>query len=62
MLGNGNGLFGTSGIRGVVGGDLSIDFCREVAQAIGTRLVPHSTVCISTDTRGKSRNLQGARC
>ena len=50
-LGSGNCLFGTSGIRGVVGRDLSLDFCREVAQAIGTTLASHSKVCIATDTR-----------
>ncbi len=44
-------LFGTSGIRGVVNQDLSPDFCRRVALAIGTALPPASTVCIATDTR-----------
>jgi phosphoglucosamine mutase len=44
-------LFGTSGIRGVVDQDLSLDFCRRVALAIGTTLPQSSTVCIATDTR-----------
>ncbi len=44
-------LFGTSGIRGVVGRDLPIDLCREAAQAIGTALPSSSQVCIATDTR-----------
>jgi len=44
-------LFGTSGVRGVVNQDLSPDFCRQVALAIGTTLPPASTVCIATDTR-----------
>ncbi len=44
-------LFGTSGIRGVVNQDLSPDFCRQIALAIGTTLPPASTVCIATDTR-----------
>jgi phosphoglucosamine mutase len=44
-------LFGTSGIRGVVNQDLSLDFCRRVALAIGTTLPLASTVCIATDTR-----------
>jgi len=44
-------FFGTSGIRGVVNQDLSPDFCRRVALAIGTTLPPASTVCIATDTR-----------
>jgi phosphoglucosamine mutase len=49
-------LFGTSGVRGVVNQDLSPDFCRQVALAIGTTLPPASTVCIATDTR-MSREL-----
>ncbi|MFC1969680.1 phosphoglucosamine mutase [Chloroflexota bacterium] len=44
-------LFGTSGIRGIVDQELSPDFCRQVALAIGTTLPLHSTVCIATDTR-----------
>jgi phosphoglucosamine mutase len=44
-------LFGTSGIRGVVNKDLSLDLCRRAALAIGTTLPPASTVCIATDTR-----------
>ncbi len=44
-------LFGTSGVRGVVNQDLSPDFCRRVALAIGTTLPQSSTVCIATDTR-----------
>jgi phosphomannomutase len=44
-------LFGTSGIRGVVDQELSPDFCRQVALAIGTTLPQYSTVCIATDTR-----------
>ncbi|MDH4068016.1 MAG: phosphoglucosamine mutase [Dehalococcoidia bacterium] len=44
-------LFGTSGIRGVVDQDLSPDFCRRVALAIGTTLPQSSSVCIATDTR-----------
>jgi phosphomannomutase/phosphoglucomutase len=44
-------LFGTSGIRGIVNQDLSADFCRRIASAIGTTLPPASAVCIATDTR-----------
>lgn len=44
-------LFGTSGIRGVVNQDLSLDLCHRVALAIGTTLPESSTVCIGTDTR-----------
>jgi len=53
-------LFGTSGIRGVVNEDLSIDFCREIAQAIGTTLPPRSRVCIGTDTRVSRETIKGA--
>lgn len=49
--GGGSRLFGTSGIRGVVNQDLSIDFCREIARAIGTTLPLRSKACIGTDTR-----------
>ena len=44
-------LFGTSGIRGIVNQDLSPDFCRRIALAIGTTLPTASTICIATDTR-----------
>ncbi|NWF77539.1 MAG: hypothetical protein HXY36_02935 [Chloroflexi bacterium] len=53
-------LFGTSGIRGVVNKDLSPDFCRRVALAIGTTLPPASTVCIATDTRISRDVIKGA--
>ena len=44
-------LFGTSGIRGVVGQDLTTDLCHEVARAIGATLPPNARVCVATDTR-----------
>lgn len=44
-------LFGSSGIRGVVGEELSPDFCRQVGSAIGTVLPSSATVCVATDTR-----------
>ena len=49
-------LFGTSGIRGVVGEDLSTDLCHEIGKAVGTRCNPQSRVCLATDTR-QSREL-----
>jgi phosphoglucosamine mutase len=55
-------LFGTSGIRGVVNQDLSPDFCRRVALAIGTTLSPSSTVCIATDTRISRDVIKEAVC
>jgi len=53
-------LFGSSGIRGVVNQDLSIDLCREIAQAIGTTLAPHSKVCVGTDTRVSRETIKRA--
>lgn len=55
-------LFGTSGIRGVVNQDLSPDFYRRVALAIGTTLPPASTVCIATDTRISRDVIKEAVC
>jgi phosphoglucosamine mutase len=55
-------LFGTSGIRGVVNQDLSPDFCRRIALAIGTTLPPASTVCIATDTRISRDIIKEAVC
>lgn len=55
-------LFGTSGIRGVVNQDLSPDFCRRVASAIGTTMPPSSTVCIATDTRVSRNIIKEAVC
>ena len=49
-------LFGTSGIRGIVGKDLSRDLCYEVGKALGTSLAAQSKVCLATDTR-QSREL-----
>ncbi len=53
-------LFGTSGIRGVVGRELTADFCYEVAGAIGTALNSHSRACIATDTRVSREILKSA--
>ena len=55
-------LFGTSGLRGVVNQDLSPDFCRQVASAIGTTLPPASTICIATDTRVSRDVIKEAIC
>ncbi|HEY41930.1 MAG TPA: hypothetical protein G4O18_08790 [Dehalococcoidia bacterium] len=53
-------LFGSSGIRGVVGQDLTEERCFEVAQAIGTLLPEHATVCVATDTRTSREVLTDA--
>jgi len=59
-LGSSNSLFGTSGIRGIVGRDLPLDLCGEVGQAIGTMLAPYSKVCVATDTRVSRETVKGA--
>ncbi len=53
---SGKRLFGTSGIRGIVGEDLTIDLCHGIGKALGTSLAPQSEVCLATDTR-QSREL-----
>lgn len=53
-------LFGTSGIRGIVGTELSGELCWGVAQAIGTSLKLGSKVCIATDTRLSRDMVKGA--
>jgi phosphoglucosamine mutase len=50
-LDNRRRLFGTSGIRGIVGQEITVDFCQEIARATGTSLALHSKVCVATDTR-----------
>jgi len=49
-------LFGTSGIRGIVNKELTLELCERVGKALGTILNPHSEVCLATDTR-QSRDL-----
>ena len=44
-------LFGTSGIRGVVGEELTCEFLMEIGMAIGTTLPLHSSVCLASDSR-----------
>ena len=44
-------LFGSSGIRGIIGHTLTEERCFKIAQAIGTLLPEHATVCVATDTR-----------
>ncbi len=44
-------LFGTSGIRGVVGDLLTPEFCREIGQALGSMLTETARICIATDPR-----------
>ena len=44
-------LFGTSGIRGVVGKDLNYELLWNLGRAIATSLDPSSKVLIATDSR-----------
>ncbi|MDM8000121.1 MAG: phosphoglucosamine mutase [Dehalococcoidia bacterium] len=44
-------LFGTSGVRGVFGNDLTLDLCYDVAQSLGTLLPAGAKVCVATDSR-----------
>lgn len=53
-------LFGTSGIRGVVGELLTPDFCQDIGKALGTTLSEGSRVCISTDTRLSRETVRDA--
>ena len=53
-------LFGTSGIRGIVDRELSVDLCNRVGMAITTTLPPASTVCIATDTRTSRNTIKEA--
>jgi phosphoglucosamine mutase len=59
---NARRLFGTSGIRGVVNKDLSLDLCHRVGLAMGTTLSPSSKVCIATDTRVSRDVIKEAVC
>jgi len=49
-------LFGTSGIRGIVNKDLSIELCERVGKSLGSIFPLHAEICIATDTR-QSRNM-----
>lgn len=44
-------LFGTSGVRGVFGKDLTLNLCRDVASSLATILPPGARVCIANDSR-----------
>ncbi len=44
-------LFGTSGIRGIVGDLITPEFCGQIGQALGSALAEHSCVGIATDAR-----------
>ncbi len=44
-------LFGTSGVRGVFGKDLTLALCRDVAQSLATILPAGARVCVANDSR-----------
>ena len=44
-------LFGTSGVRGVIGEELTSEFFLELGMALGTYLLEKSTVCVGSDSR-----------
>lgn len=53
-------LFGTSGVRGIVGQDLTVDLCGGVARSLGTLLPANARVCLATDTRRSAGLLKEA--
>lgn len=53
-------LFGTSGIRGLIGEELTPDFLRDVGRAMGAVLPPRSRLCVATDTRLSRELVKGA--
>ena len=44
-------LFGTSGIRGVIGQEITSEFALKLGKCVGSTLLLGSKVCIATDTR-----------
>ncbi len=49
-------LFGTSGIRGIVNKELTLELCEQVGKSLGTIINHPSEVCLATDTR-QSRDI-----
>jgi len=54
------GLFGTSGIRGVVNQDLTAELCKNVGSALGTLLPAGATVCLGMDSRLSREMIRAA--
>ena len=52
-------LFGTSGIRGIPGQDLTLDFVTEMAQAVGT-FFEKGPILVGHDTRHSGQTLAKA--
>jgi phosphoglucosamine mutase len=55
-------LFGTSGIRGIVNKDFTIELCERVGKALGTMLPLHAEICLATDTRQSRELVREAVC
>jgi len=53
-------LFGTSGIRGVVGEDLPLELCTESSRALGSSLPASSCACLATDSRESRETVKDA--
>ena len=53
-------LFGTSGVRGVVGKDLTFGILNNLGQAIATSLPPRSWIVIANDTRESRAEVKNA--
>ncbi len=47
-------LFGTNGIRGIPGKDLTLDFVAEISQSIGTRFLGKKPILVGHDVRNSS--------
>lgn len=56
----GTKLFGTNGVRGIVGDDMVPDFARRMGQAVGTWLPEGSMICVGRDARDSGPELQAA--
>jgi len=55
-------LFGSSGIRGIVGKELDSEFFLRIGKAVGTTLSLGAEVCIATDTRTSRDLVRNAFC
>jgi len=51
-------LFGTSGVRGVVGKDLNYELLWNVGRAIATSLRPAAKIVIATDSRESRESVK----
>jgi len=59
-LKDGDRLFGTSGIRGIVGKELTVDLCHDIGRSLGTKLAAQSRICLATDSRQSRDSIKEA--